>query len=67
MSSDQKKVTFSVEQIDWLEQQFPELQFLPEASLGELQHAQGQRSVIHRIKQVSRVEARNVPIPVKVS
>lgn len=65
MSSDQKNVTFTVEQIDWLEKQFPERMGLCEDR--EMVLVAGQRSVLQRIKQVSRVETRNVPIPARVS
>lgn len=65
MSSDQKNVTFTVEQIDWLEKQFPERMGLYEDR--EMVLVAGQRSVLQRIKQVSRVETRNVPIPARVS
>lgn len=57
MSSDQK-VTFTQEQIDWLEKEFPELTLNAPAS--EMRYQRGIRSVIARIRQVSRVEVRYV-------
>lgn len=59
MSSDQK-VTFTREQIEWLENQFPES--LWEENANDMFRKAGQRSVLARIKQISRVETRYVPV-----
>jgi hypothetical protein len=59
MSSDQK-VTFTREQIEWLEREFPEDPY--EESSDQLIRKAGQRSVLARIKQISRVETRYVPV-----
>lgn len=61
MSSDQK-VSFTREQIEWLESQFPELYWDSTATATELFMAAGQRSVLARIRQISRVEVRYVPV-----
>lgn len=62
MSSDQRqpKILFSQDQIAWLERMFPE-----ETNIGrhdEILFNRGQRSVLKRIKEQTRVEIRIVPI-----
>ena len=59
MSSDQK-VTFTREQIEWLERTFPEDPYEEDPEM--LIRKAGQRSVLARIKQISRVETRYVPV-----
>jgi hypothetical protein len=62
--SDQK-VTFTKEQIQWLENEFPEAVW--STSESTLIHTAGQRSVLARIKSVSKVEVHFVPVHSKTS
>lgn len=57
--SDQK-VTFTREQIEWLENEFPESAY--EEDSNQIIRRVHQRSVLARIKQISRVETRYVPV-----
>lgn len=62
MSSDQKRnrIVFTQEQIQWLERLYPEI--TSNDSPEDLRYRAGQRSVLSRIKQESRVEVRLVPV-----
>jgi hypothetical protein len=60
MSSDQKRIMFTQEQIEWLERMYPEVTGnYPE---DELRYRAGQRNVLARIKQECHVEVRLVPV-----
>lgn len=60
MSSDQKRVMFTQEQIEWLEKLYPEV--CTNDSDADMRYRAGQRSVLARIKQQCHVEVRLVPV-----
>lgn len=62
MPSAQKQpdVRFTIQQIEWLERIYPEITALEDH--GKMAYNLGQRSVINRIKQQSKVVNRNVSI-----